>query len=284
MKKQLLEKLSAFICTTMMFSVSANAQIVYTDIIPDTTVNTNNGVYHLDLNNDGITDFNITYTTAATGHSTHINVFIRITPLGANKVGNDTTYPSALSLNSLINSSSFIWLSNANQILTEKVWHIFGLTNPPTYFASYSGNWNGASNKDIPLQLDVSSQKYYGWLRLNVASGAVSFTVKDYAYNTIPDQPILAGQTITTGIIENSFASSINLFPNPADNHVTIALGSNNQKVEVTIADITGKVIYTTIITDTQMIEVNTYDFAEGIYIVQIQSADFIGTKKLVIE
>ena len=134
------------------------------------------------------------------------------------------------------------------------------------------------------MQLDVSSQKYYGWLRLNVASGAVSFTVKDYAYNTIPDQPILAGQTITTGIIENSFASSINLFPNPADNHVTIALGSNNKKVEVTIADITGKVIYTTIITDTQMIEVNTYDFAEGIYIVQIQSADFIGTKKLVIE
>ena len=105
MKKQLLEKLSAFICTAMMFSVSANAQIVYTDVIPDTTVNTNNGVYHLDLNNDGITDFNITYTTAATGHSTHINVFIRITPLGANKVGNDTTYPSALSLNSLINSS-----------------------------------------------------------------------------------------------------------------------------------------------------------------------------------
>jgi 5-hydroxyisourate hydrolase-like protein (transthyretin family) len=60
--------------------------------------------------------------------------------------------------------------------------------------------------------------------------------------------------------------------------------GSNNQKIEVTITDITGKVIYTTIATDTQKVEVNTNDFAEGIYVVQIQAADFIGTKKLIVK
>ena len=109
----------------MFSSATANAQIVYTDIIPDTTVNTNNGAYHLDLNSDGINDFNITYTTAfvsqlcgsTTIPRTGTNIFIMITPLGSNEVGNDTIYPSALLLNSHIDSSSFTWKNNANQIL-----------------------------------------------------------------------------------------------------------------------------------------------------------------------
>ena len=35
MKKQLLINISAFIVTAMLISASANAQIVYTDVIPD---------------------------------------------------------------------------------------------------------------------------------------------------------------------------------------------------------------------------------------------------------
>ncbi len=292
MKKQLLKKFSSFIITAMMFSVSANAQIIYTDVIPDTTINTNGGVYALDLNNDGTTDFNITYTTTSITQTcggilhTSTNINIRITPLGANEVGNwSPTHPSALLLNSNIDSSSFTWLNNANQILTSISWQC-GTFGGGQFFwgASYTGYWNGAVDKYIPLRLHVSSQKYYGWVRLDVATGALSFTVKDYAYNSIPNQPILAGQTVATGINENSFASSINLFPNPANNHLTISLGSNNKKVEVTIADITGKIIYSITASETQKIEVNTQDFAAGIYVVQIQTADFIATKKLVVE
>ena len=288
MKQQLQKKLCAclpigmaFIVTAMLFSASANAQIVYTDVNPDVTYNTNGGVYALDLNNDGITDFDITFTTATISAGT--NKYIRITPLGANKVGNDLSYPypSALSLNTLIDSGSFTWLGSANQHLISRLWF-----QPPLGLPVWQkrGNWNGASNKYVPLQLDLSSQKIYGWARLDAATDAASFTVKDYAYNSIPNQPILAGQTIATGIIENSFASSINLFPNPATNNLTIELGNNNKKVDVTITDITGKIIYATTASETQKTEVNTENFAEGIYVVQIQTADFIGTKKLVIE
>jgi hypothetical protein len=78
--------------------------------------------------------------------------------------------------------------------------------------------------------------------------------------------------------------ANVQIFPNPAVIHLTIDLGSNNQKVEVTITDITGKIIYTTTARETQKLEVNTNDFAEGIYVVRIQAADFIGTKKLVVE
>jgi len=289
MKNQLLKKRGAGLSigmgltiSAMLFSASANAQIIYTDVNPDVSINTNGGVYALDLNNDGITDFNITYATTMFAGQT--NKFIRITPLGANKVGNDLSYPypSALLPNTLIDASSFSWLSTANQSLISRIW--FQVPRTGAWIWQNRGNWNGASNKYVPLQLSHNSQKFYGWARLDAATNAVSFTVKDYAYNSIPNQPILAGQTVATGINENSFASSVHLFPNPATNHLTIALSSNNKKAEVSIADITGKVIYTTSATEVQKIEVNTEDFARGIYVVQIQSADFVGTKKLVIE
>lgn len=87
-----------------------------------------------------------------------------------------------------------------------------------------------------------------------------------------------------TSVSDINKSTLMQLFPNPANNHLTIAFPNTNEKVEVTIADITGKVIYKTIATDAQKLELNTTDFAKGIYVVQIQSADFIGTKKLFVE
>jgi hypothetical protein len=447
MKKQCTKKLLPFFVLVMMLSAHANAQIVYTDIIPDTTINTNNGVYPLDLNNDGIIDFNINYTTSAvTGtcglSANPTNLLVSVTPLGANEVGrsvlNFMPSPSALSLNEPIDSSSFTWLNTGNQLMSNRNWICWGggpmNPNPPYWLAQNFGywtNWSAPVDKYLPLRLHVGSQKYYGWIHLNVAMLTASFTAQDYAYNSIPNQPILAGETscipptvmltpsgsislcngdsvqlgvvtnavymyqwfkdgnaivgadtsfytttsagvyyvtvgnscgytnssmdtvsvfvnnisvtplgntltanaigatyqwmdcssmqiisgaisqtytpsqggvfavivsengcsdtstcyvvIPTGIHETISSSSVLLFPNPAMNYVTIHLGENYNKVAVTIRDLTGKITYTTTSTDLQKIEVNTTNFVEGIYIVQIQAEDFILTKKLVV-
>ncbi len=74
------------------------------------------------------------------------------------------------------------------------------------------------------------------------------------------------------------------LFPNPANNHLTIALASNYKKTEVTITDITGKIIYSATESAMQKMEVSTKDFASGVYLVQIQTTDFIETKKLIVK
>jgi len=88
---------------------------------------------------------------------------------------------------------------------------------------------------------------------------------------------------IMTGVEKGNFVSSINLFPNPTTNHFTIVLASSNKIVEVNIYDIAGKIIYKTTAIEKQKIEVNTKDFEEGFYVVQIQAADFIETKKLIV-
>lgn len=296
MKQQLQKNLYAFIVTAMMFSASANAQIVYTDVIPDSTISTMNCIvkrtpcsenYNLDLNNDANNDFILTafyYHSAQKGSDTYSNV--TASPLNGNAV-KDTLINSAyvsipLQFNTVIDSNLLLqqsWQTSGSQSL-KNVFYVDGNLSDTVW-----GLWDSLSDYYLGLRLLQSGQTYYGWVRLrvDVTSSYASLIVKDYAYNSISDQPILAGQTTTTRVIENSFASSIHLFPNPADKHLTIGLGSKNSKVQVTIVDITGKTIYAITVSETQKIEVDTKDFAAGVYLVQVQAANFNVTKKLVV-
>ncbi len=297
MKKQLLKNISAFIVTATLFSASTNAQIVYTDVIPDVVRGCNypspcGADFLIDLNNDGINDF--TFAPRAHGFSCG-----NCSPNPVNILG---TRDSALVISTTqswiadtvggfdLNTSmdsSLAWTNTVHN-LAQNGERCIACTNgngSHKVTQGITGNWQNVSGKFMGLKIKMGPDFYYGWIKLGVsiANYSVSITIMEYAYNSTPNQPVLAGQTTTTGIIENSFASSINLFPNPATNYLTIALGNNTKKVELTFADITGKIIYTNIATDTQKVEVNTKDFAEGIYVVQIQAADFIATKKLIV-
>ena len=46
----------------------------------------------------------------------------------------------------------------------------------------------------LGLRFDIAGATHYGWARLRVPS-PTSFTLLDYAYNSVPDEAILAGQT-----------------------------------------------------------------------------------------
>jgi hypothetical protein len=105
----------------------------------------------------------------------------------------------------------------------------------------------------------------------------------EYAYNSIPNQPLLAGEKVFTSISENISSSSIALFPNPANNQFSVDLGSNNQNVKVTVSDITGKKMVETFSSGSKRLEVDTKDLKEGTYVVQIQAENFTGTKRLII-
>ncbi|MBK9223007.1 MAG: T9SS type A sorting domain-containing protein [Saprospiraceae bacterium] len=285
MKQQLQKTLYAFIVTAMMFSASANAQIVYTDVNPDTSIANSGplyGFYYLDLNNDGTSDDSISYRVsgrvpmgACGGRRVSISV------LNGNAVAG-SKYPLAMNLNDTI-SSALTWSASGD------LRHI-QFSGPICTTIDTFGNWTNLIDNYLGLKLIVGTNTYYGWLRMhvNVTTNAntASGIIKDYAYNSTPNQFILAGDTGAgpTRIIETIASSSINLYPNPTTNQLNIALGSNNKKVQVIIADITGKIIYSTTASETQKIEVNTKDFVEGVYLVEVQSADFIATKKLVVE
>ncbi len=87
----------------------------------------------------------------------------------------------------------------------------------------------------------------------------------------------------TVSAIEMNPENNIEVFPNPALSYFVITLEKNFKKANVIITDISGKIIFTNTATETQKIELNTKDFAAGIYLVQIQTLDFIETRRVVV-
>lgn len=284
MKKQQLKMIYTIIMILFSF-VAANAQIIYTDIAPDssyTITNYRNDTFKLDLNGDQTPDFLIKVARQIYGRPTKdapITNHVSITPMGDNAFITTTLNTVKKLVAGDTISSSQAWHDTTFQYLKES----YVVSGEET---TNTGEWDNAIDSYVGLQLIINGQPFYGWVRMDVSvsGSSASMTIKDYAYHTIPSQPILAGHTTVTGIIDNSFASSINLFPNPAGNHLTINLGSNHHKFQVTILDITGKLIYSASASETKKAEVNTEDFNMGVYVVQIQAANFIGTKKLVVK
>jgi Secretion system C-terminal sorting domain len=196
MKMQTIKKIVVFIIMLTCFLSNSKSQIVYTDVNPDSVIN---GSYNLDLNNDGVADFILTDTTWLVTQGrcgTATDYIFKITPLHNDAVLSDTIYyPYALQANDSIAADLSSWLIAANQALAQLQWQCDrcgGAEDGHYCFRSFgTGHWvNLSGDRYIGLQLIKGSNTYYGWVRLSKSP----FSVKDYAYNSIPGQPILAGE------------------------------------------------------------------------------------------
>ncbi len=189
-KTSFLKKLSGFFILFLSV-LTTNAQIVYTDVVPDAIIS-GSGSYSLDLNNDGAGNFTLTVGSGIThcgfyeGHESSADA----TSEGESKIAKSGNYPTALHELEVIDNS-LTWSGFSYQILRFVESGTFSFCN-----LSY-GNWSGLNDHYLGLKMVSSGKTYYGWARLsvNVSAFAASITIKDYAFNSNPDSSILAGQT-----------------------------------------------------------------------------------------
>ena len=88
---------------------------------------------------------------------------------------------------------------------------------------------------------------------------------------------------IPTGISSIS-KTEINLFPNPANDFVTISTGVNSGDVSVLVYDFTGKLIENKQLKNAgTTVQYTTSELANGVYILSIKIADKTVTKKLTV-
>jgi uncharacterized protein (TIGR02145 family) len=87
-------------------------------------------------------------------------------------------------------------------------------------------------------------------------------------------------RNLTTGIKENEQLQDFQIFPNPANNHLTIDLASSSE-INIIITNSLGEIVYASTSFNTQLVEVNLTDLKTGFYIVQIEQAGFMNSKKL---
>ena len=193
---------------------AGSSPIVYTDVKPDSVIiKMAPALYNLDLNNDGIIDFQFSSTERICGDGlvTAIirQLYISIAPASGGIVTNNVI-PNPLYLVTAFDSSAVIapgslWVSTP-QISTPQ-FLLYGASRPGynvRCMGAY-GYWLNVSDKYLGLKFIKGNSTYYGWARLTSTYSATpgpyryltmgQLILKDYAYNSSPNQPILAGQT-----------------------------------------------------------------------------------------
>jgi hypothetical protein len=92
----------------------------------------------------------------------------------------------------------------------------------------YAGQWQNVANRYLGLKFVISGQVHFGWARFSVKSGTGKITaiLTGYAYETIANKPIIAGQSKGPNTIIDGPAASLGTpEPGPAKLGL-LALGS----------------------------------------------------------
>ena len=221
-----LEKsLSAYGCAAAAAGVSllalvppSAAEVVYTPAHTKIPVN-NSGFVALDLNHDGIVDFafwNLRSSYFSGDRSTHtrrLNLYVGCAPAGiscqnvSNAVwgrgeGHDRRAASALPIGFSVrpdNSNFQQYPKGQGYVLSpaalmDKRKFFYNYTGG-FVFSSGSGSWANTT-RYVGLRFVIESRVHYGWARVAVKtskSNGIVATITGYAYETIPDKPIVTG-------------------------------------------------------------------------------------------
>ncbi|MBA3970777.1 MAG: T9SS type A sorting domain-containing protein [Bacteroidetes bacterium] len=96
-------------------------------------------------------------------------------------------------------------------------------------------------------------------------------------------QAVMFTPTVTAGIGEDLLFTAIDVYPNPADEKVFIQIRDPEFRGNIELTDITGRIIYSTIISGGSKVEINTTEISDGMYLIHCTNGEKSTTKKLII-
>lgn len=142
-----------------------------------------------------------------------------------------------------------------------------------TPFIPDSSQWKTIT-MDIPDSLAGLIQIGFDW---------GSFTVTNKLKGIYLDD--IKIYSVSSGIADNMTGSCWNLYPNPANDLLFISCPQfHGHTITVTITGITGNQVYVVKNINAQQLTVNTRDFADGMYMVSVQTENFKDTKRVLIQ
>jgi len=257
---------------SILISYHATAQIVYTDVDPDITIDDFQQGYPVDFNNDGVTDFHIVLLSNT---GVWVMQLILDTSTANTFVVLDGDEAAVLNQDNNIGPSSDLYLLDSG-------WGdlMYGYWNSSGEY----GNWTGVQeDKYLGIKFEIGNQFHYGWVQLNTtihSHSNMEFTVKSFAYETTPNTSILAGDTGTTGVNANEIAS-ISVYPNPTKDW--IHFDSPTPLKQVLVFDSTGKLVKN-INVDFTAKNLDLSEISKGIYTVKFISDNRSSVKKIIKE
>ncbi|MEZ4795634.1 MAG: T9SS type A sorting domain-containing protein [Flavobacteriaceae bacterium] len=249
-----------------------NGQIIYTDVDPDG--GGTNALFELDFNNDGASEYVILNNFASGSYDV-----LRIFPytlsasafntnaiLGSSASAGAYKYPFALNSGAMISSGLTSWINDSD--FQTMNWNSCAYAN---------SNWCGETDKFLGLRFDISGNTHYGWARLDVPLAPNTWVIKDFAYNSTPDAPIMAGQTLSNNSRNLESVRIVAL-------NKSIGLYNLPEATNYTLYNIAGQKILNGHINNTSfVVEANTV--SSGVYIIEITDSNTKATlrKKVVL-
>jgi hypothetical protein len=209
----------------LALSCPAGAKIIYTHVHQQIPLNK---TFSLDLNHDGIADFAFSNTKGTTSFGGGW-AFLTIFPTkSANRIWGDKTgdngffrYASALAAGAQVGPNQ--QLSPGNKLMAQSSSNP-GHRRQPSQ--SCEGLWGNQTNRYLGLKFMIKGKAHYGWARLTVSCSntTVTATLTGYAYETIPNKPIIAGKTKGPDDDSNVEQPQAAVFASPAPELATLAL------------------------------------------------------------
>jgi len=165
--------------TLLALAPPSEAEIIYTKayhVIPK------GGHYNLDLNHDGKTDFSFVDRYNCT--EDFCPNALSVNPTGENGVEGHQGFLEK-------------WAYALPQGAHIGPRHPFSGQVMASSDAGYLGSWVNVTNRYLGFKFKIRGATHYGWARLDVSltNGIVVGTLTGYAYETIPNQPIITGKT-----------------------------------------------------------------------------------------
>jgi hypothetical protein len=257
-----LKKVAFLCCLLLLFFFNSRlySQIIYTDI-PDATPN---ATYPLDLNNDTIVDFLIQFDFG-------------------DKVMCKPQNNNAYSGN-FVDGVHLPWALSASNSICESLATWYDANNHGTMaWGTNIGYWIGATNKYLALKLLVGTNTYYGWVRLDLLATSTSFSIKDYAYQSIPNACIQSGQT-TLGTTETANKTNFSVIPNPFISSTTIQTIGNLKNATLTIYNSYGQTLKQVKNISGQTVFLSRDNLPSGLYFIRLTEENkIIAVEKIVI-
>jgi hypothetical protein len=169
----------------------AEAKIVYT---PDHKQLPINKSWYLDLNHDGIVDFTFNDTSGTYATFTAWGILTIFPNRSANAIRGQSSrglrYASAVASGVQVGPKG--QFSPGERIMASSF--INGGANKAA--SCMKGPWKNATNRYLGLSFIIKGKTHFGWARLNVSCSGptVNATLTGYAYETVPEKPIITGK------------------------------------------------------------------------------------------
>jgi hypothetical protein len=228
LKKQL-KRYSALSSATITLINTANSQVVETFVGQE--FNWDNESYSVDLDNNGVNDFEFLHEYKSYGICCSKNAL--------NLIGNTYNQLLIKSFPDLVYPLNPYYGVDNSKIFVSNGLLLAFYINSMSYTASQNGLFLGQCDKYIGVKFDISGETHYGWIRVSVMHQQ-NFYISSWAYEAQPDTPIItppitdksATNIVVADIGNNEDASDIQIsFDGAEDEHNFQSQGQGKYKI-----------------------------------------------------